>query len=308
VQAQTAETSAEVVDAGQLFAAIEHARSAVTNLERRLDGTEGYVRIAVDSRLTHARMNLLESNLAFLARISEEVQSGQADDEQRQKGLEVFESQLQTIDATEKLIAARIVPPAEDLSAAKTAAAFSRTFELVDLLNRVFAINIASLQHAEQMGVDVAAEREKLERKLLDRAENSSVFLEITMNQVAALRASVAAVPDDAEVKARLNVFIKLVSDLAGGMARILELMKSLEMDTTSYQNQLLAATGEITTDVFQIDVFTRLLVGWGNTLRDQIIESGPGLIFKLVLLIIIVFIFYKLAGLVQRLRNKVKI
>ena len=109
-------------------------------------------------------------------------------------------------------------------------------------------------------------------------------------------------VPGDTEVKARLNVTINHVSRLATGLTAILAMMDSVGMDTTSYQNQLLNATGQITTDVFEVGVFTDLLIGWGGTLWNVLIESGPGLIFKLILFFIIVFVFFKLAQLVQKL------
>ncbi len=301
-QAENANKTEQALSSEQLIGEIARAEDNVKDLEQRLTGAKGFYQIAIDSRLVHARMNLLERNLALLVQFADNVKAGQADDERHQLAIKVFESQLKTIDATEKMLIGRAVPPEEKLPAAETAAAFSRIFETIDRLNRVYEINIASLQQAEHFELDVTAATEKVKHKLLERAENSSVFLEITMSQVTALRASVAAVPGDTETQARLNVFVTLVSDLAGGVVRILDMMNSLDMDTTNYQNQLLTATGQITTDVFQVDVFTNLLVGWGNTLWTQLIESGPGLIFKLLLLVIIVFIFYKLAGLAQKL------
>jgi len=293
------------LSADQLVDEITRAQANVKNLEKSLATAEGFFKIALDSRLGQARMGLLESNLNLLVEVADSAKAGQVDDERRQLAINVFKSQVQVIDATEKVLVKSVVPPDEKLPAAETAAAFSRIFETIDRLNRVYEINIASLQQAKLLELDVTTETEKIRQKLLERVQNSSVFLEIAMSQVTALRASVAAVPGDAETQARLNVFIKLVSDLAGGVTRILEIMKSLEMDTTSYQNQLLKATGQITTDVFQVSVFTNLLVGWGDTLRTQLIESGPGLVFKLLLLVFIVFIFYKLAGLAQKITQR---
>jgi small conductance mechanosensitive channel len=44
------------------------------------------------------------------------------------------------------------------------------------------------------------------------------------------------------------------------------------------------------------------LLVGWSETLWGSLVESGPGLFFQLILFLLIVFAFYKLANLAQRL------
>jgi small conductance mechanosensitive channel len=124
----------------------------------------------------------------------------------------------------------------------------------------------------------------------------------MAMDNVTALRASVSAVPADAELKAKLNVAINHVRNLANGLAAVLAMMNKLEMDTADYQEQVLSATGQITTDVFEVGVITNLLVGWGRTLWNVIIEDGPNLFFKILLFIVIVFGFRKLAGFVQSL------
>ncbi len=158
---------------------------------------------------------------------------------------------------------------------------------------------------APKLGMDVTEQRARLEENLLERAENGSVLLEMTMSDVRALRAAVAAVPGDTESQASLNVATSNVTNIAQGITRVVEMMGSLEMDTTEYQNQLLVATGEITTDIFQVGVFTNLFLGWGETLWNQVIDNGPALVFKLILLIIIIFLFYKLAGVAQRLTEQ---
>jgi len=150
--------------------------------------------------------------------------------------------------------------------------------------------------------MEVTALETQLKENLMERAANGSVLLEMTMADVTALRASVSAVPDDAEMKASLNVATIHISSLANGLAAVLSMMDSMGMDTTSYQEQLLIATGQITSDVFEVGVFTNLLIGWGHTLWSVLIESGPGLFFKIIMFFIIVYVFRKLSNLAQKL------
>jgi small conductance mechanosensitive channel len=124
----------------------------------------------------------------------------------------------------------------------------------------------------------------------------------MTMADVRALRASVSAVPGDTEIAAKLSVAVANVSRLANGLKVVLTMMGSQNMDVTSYQQQLLGATGQITTDFLEVGVFTNLLLGWGETLWNVLIESGPGLFFKIILFFIIVFVFRKLAKLAHKL------
>jgi small conductance mechanosensitive channel len=44
------------------------------------------------------------------------------------------------------------------------------------------------------------------------------------------------------------------------------------------------------------------LFVGWGQTLLDVIIEGGPDLIFKVLLFLIIIYCFFKIANIAQKL------
>ncbi|MDC1288042.1 mechanosensitive ion channel family protein [Gammaproteobacteria bacterium] len=285
-----------------LLTEIQRETKSVSDLEKRLTGAEGIVKIALDSRMIRSRMNLLEQNLELIKKVAEAEKSGEKNDDYHQKALATLEAQLQAIDTAIGLLRARIVPPEASASASEQAAVFSRIFEEIDLLNHVYEIYIASIELAPHFGRDITAEKAALKVNLLDRAENGSILLELATSDIKALRASVAAVPDDAESKARLNVITTHVANLASGVASVLAMMESLEMDTTEYQNQLLLATGQITSDIFQVGVFTNLLIGWSETLWAGVIESGPSLIFNLILLVIIIYIFYKLAGLAQKL------
>jgi small conductance mechanosensitive channel len=82
-------------------------------------------------------------------------------------------------------------------------------------------------------------------------------------------------------------------------------MMDSLELDTEDYQQQLLIATGQITTDVFDVSVISELLLGWGDNLWAVVIEEGPSLIFNLLLLVIIFLAFLKLSYVVKPLIEK---
>jgi small conductance mechanosensitive channel len=85
-------------------------------------------------------------------------------------------------------------------------------------------------------------------------------------------------------------------------LAAVLVMMDSLEMDTLTYQQQVISATGQISTDLFNLSVITNLLAGWGQSLWNVIIESGPDLIFKVLMFILIIYGFLKIAKIVQKL------
>lgn len=297
--------SEEVKNLEQLLTTITQEKLVITDLEKRLGGADGFIEKALRSRLIKARVTLLEQNLEYASAVADAEEAGSKNEKHHNRAIEILESQLKAIKTTAAIIRERIVPPEAELPATQRAAAYSKIFQLIDLLNHGYEIYIDSIKLAQRFDMDVSGELENLKMDLRERAENGSVLLEMTMDDVVALRASVAAVPGDAESKAKLSVAVSNVSSLAAGIESVLTMMQSLEMDTDHYQNQLLGATGQITTDIFQVGVFSNLLLGWGETLWNNMIEGGPGLVFNIILFIGIVFVFLKLANLAQALAER---
>jgi len=295
----------QVNDIERILAEIDRESRSISKLEKRLANAKDLARAALESRQIRSRLNLMEQNLIFIKQVTEQEEVSAITEKQQQQALTILESQLQAFEPTVTALRARIVLPEATASASEQAAIYSQIFEEVDRMDRVYQIQIETIEAAPLLGRDVDTEKAALQQILLERAETGSVLLEMATSNIKALRASVAAVPDDAESKARLNVLTSYVTKLANTLTNVLAMMDILEMDTTEYQNQLLATTGQITTDLFQIGVVTNLLVGWSETLWEGLIESGPGLIFDLLLLVIIVFIFYKLANLARNLTEK---
>jgi len=192
--------------------------------------------------------------------------------------------------------------PEPGLSAAEQAAAHTKVFIFLDSLNQTYNLSIQSLAQSRQFKIDVTEQEVLFKEDLAEYAANGSILLEIAMDDVTASSASVSAVPDDAESKAMLTVNMNRVRDLAATLDAVLVMMDSLEMDTSVYLEQVLSATGQITTDLFDFSVISHLLVGWGQTLWNVIIEGGPDLIFKVLLFIIIIYGFFKIASIVQKI------
>jgi len=284
---------------------IETQKRVIEDLSSRVGKASGMVQVALESRLSRAKMSLLEQNLSFTDSVVAQETAGTKNEKHHQQAIEILGSQPTLAREIASDIRKRIVFPEEELTAAEQAAAYSKIFELLDTLNHSYQIHIESLELSRHFGLDVSKQEQLLKEDLAERAANGSILLEMTIADVSALKASKTVIPDDAELNAKLNAAINHVSLIANGVAVVLTMMDSLEMNTDNYRQQLLSVTGQITTDTFQVDVLSSLLVGWGETLWASLVESGPGLFFQLILFLIIVFAFYKLANLAQRLTEK---
>ena len=284
----------------QELADIEEQRQAVKTLQARVEKSAGVTKTAFDIRLDKAWLTLLEQGLSFAENVTAQEKTGAKVDKYQKNAIEILKSQANIANTVIKRISARIVVPEPDLSAAEKAAAYTKVFATLDTLNRAYSLLIKSFKLAHQYEIDMSKQEASLKESLADRAANGSILLEMATNDVTALRASVAVMPGDAELKAKLAVATNHVRNLANGLADVVAMLDELDMDTSAYQQQVLNATGQITTDVFEVSVITNLLVGWGKTLWNMVIEDGPNLFFKILLFIVIVYGFRKLAGFVQ--------
>lgn len=294
------EQSVEVLE--QVQARIERQNKAIKDLQRHINESDGILKKMFDARLDKAWLTLLEQNLIFAESVAAQERSGINVEKYRKQAIEILDSQIEIASAVAKRIRSRIEMPEPGLSAAEQAAAHTKVFRFLGSLNQTYNLSIQSLAQARQFKIDVTEQEVLFKEDLAEYAANGSILLEIAMDDVTASSASVSAVPDDAESKAMLTVNMNRVRDLAATLDAVLVMMDSLEMDTSVYLEQVLSATGQITTDLFDFRIITHLLVGWGQTLWNVIIEGGPDLIFKVLLFIIIIYGFFKIANIVQRI------
>ena len=281
---------------------ITEQKLIIKDLQKKFAKSEGIIKQAISVRLDKALLKLLEQGVSFANSVLTQEKAGAKLEDYRKQAIEILDSQEEIASKALTRIRDQLVVPEPSLSAAEQAAAYTMVFELVNSLNQIYDVLILSVKLSQQFGSDISKRQASLKENLAERGANGSILLDMAMNEVSALRAAVAAVPDDAAMKAKLTVATNNVRHFANALSSVMAMMDSMEMDTSDYQEQVLSATGQITTDVFEVGVFTNLIMGWGRTLWNVIIEDGPNLVFKILLFIVIVFGFYKLAGFVQSL------
>jgi small conductance mechanosensitive channel len=195
-----------------------------------------------------------------------------------------------------------IRPPDKGLSAADEARANSWTFALISARDRLYQLLLDSLHTSRALGVDVDEQQAELKRSLSERASSNSVWLALAVREVIGRKAGLDVMPAEPELQAKVAVSEAQVSSLAASLDSAVGIMNSLEMDTTSYQQQVIAATGEISTDIFDPQVLWSLIKKSLQKLVDLVVEDGPNLLLKLLIFAAIFFVFRKLANIVQRL------
>lgn len=196
----------------------------------------------------------------------------------------------------------RIVMPDFTKPALEQIAIDRNLSEAVALNRRVNHTLLATCLVAERFQVDMSAFRDEAQERIETGAVDSSVYLDLAMAEVNNLRASLAVMPDDAEIQAKLRVAEIRVRKVIDILTGCVDLLAELGVSTTQYRRQLLAATGAVTTVSLDVNVIARFLLDWVQGVWEFLYTNSPSFLFQALLFSIIIFCFYKLANLVRRL------
>ena len=113
------------------LADIENQKRVIDDLGPRVSKAKGIMQVALESRLSKARMSLLEQNLSFADAVVVQETAGTKNDKLHQQAIKILGSQLTLARKFASDIRKRIVLSEEKLSGAEEAAMYSRNFELL---------------------------------------------------------------------------------------------------------------------------------------------------------------------------------
>ena len=168
----------------------------------------------------------------------------------------------------------------------------------LDSINRTL---IDYVEVADHFGLESDDERAYIADALIDSAANRSVLLELALSEVATLRSTVATLPDNTNLADWLSAAQTRVELSANSTQDVIALMNSVGLETRQYRQQVLTVTGEITTDVLDVGIVASLLSEWSKATIALVGQEGPKVLFRLLLVLLILFAFFQLSKLVQK-------
>ena len=281
---------------------IQEKKKEITRLERRLKQSEAPLEVAIiNARMDIVWGSMFSETVNLAKDVYEQEDAGfDASDfaEQLASDLEVFPDQAIAAMAR---IAERLDFSSSDLPANELILLDKELVAAAADYDGIIDALITYTTVADELGLDASEQIDFLKDKLPDYAANRSVWLQLALDEVVMLRDVVATLPGDEELAARLAVAESRINWASQMLQRSLNLMQRVGLDNRSYRQQIVTATGELTTDVLDVGVFAGLIAeltsrAWG-VLRDD----GPGLIFRLLLFFVIVLAFTWIGRLVQR-------
>jgi small conductance mechanosensitive channel len=158
----------------------------------------------------------------------------------------------------------------------------------------------------KQIGMDVKKVQENFIRLLYDRADELSGRLELALARIDDLETRRKETPDDTDVVKLLIAAKKSLDTNAASMNVVLELMETLELDTGAYRTQLLTATRDITSGLFDTGIAVNLLGRALKNVTGWLVDKGPGYLVKLLLFVGILFVFRFITRIVRAGLEKV--
>ena len=195
--------------------------------------------------------------------------------------------------------------PSPDLETSEFVVADQKLFRDMQHLDELYITFASYFDVAAKFDIDVSGDRVNTVNAVMDSAANRSVFLEMAQNDVQVLRSTVATLPNNAELADWLSAAQARAEATAKAMQSVVNVMNALQIETRQYRQQILTATGEITTDVLDVGIVSSLILQWTDTVWQRLAKDGVSILFRLLFVLLIVFVFFKIATFASELANR---
>jgi len=297
--------SAELSQLTETVARVESLRALVTQLEAVYIDTppeDVLARTVIDARLDRAWTSMVSEIHRAAGLLLALNAGGEPAPEQREAIerllLSIPPSGFELLDR----LSDEVTLPTPDQSAAEQSAVFARASLGIDRVDALFDHLLTNLALLDQLGIESGSIEEELNRRLTARASGTSAFLDVSSRDVQSLITQTSVLPNDAEIAARLAVARQRVALSADVLRGIVVQLQSQGLETRAYEAQLIARTGEITTDVLDVSVLRSLAGSAWTSMMEWFGENGARLFFSGLIFLLIIYATFKVAAVVQRL------
>jgi len=294
-----------VAEFDERLAEIAAQKKIVARLSRQFESSEGLAADIIGARMDVVWTAMFDDTVSLAQDVSalrsegfdvDDIASDLAAD------LEVFPGQA--ADAIERL-RDDLVLPTGDMAASEFVVRDQQLLKSTQKVDAIFSSMHTYTSIAASLGLDEEEERAFLIESLEENAANRSIFLDLALEGVGIMRAAAAALPSDEQVLARLGAMEARVQLAAKALQNVVSLMDQVGLETSEYHQHLLTATGELTAEVLDVGVMAGLISEWSVMIVELAATKGPQLVFRLIIIVLILFVFSRLAGVAQNLARK---
>jgi len=285
--------------------AIVAQKRASTRLIKRFESSEGLEAALYGSRVDAVWAAMFNDTVTLARDIAELADDGfDVDDYAADiaRDLDVFPEQ--SADALVRL-KKDIVFPSADLEPADIAIQDQRLLRSTEKVDFVYQSLITYVLIVDELGLENKTDLDALVELLEESAENRSSFLQLAIEHLALIGSAAATLPADTDIAARLAVSEARIQVASKALQNIVALMNQMDLKTSHYSQQVVTTTGELTSEVLDVSVIAALVKEWSGILTQLAKTEGPQLLFRLFIIILILFVFSRLSRVVQTLTKK---
>lgn len=167
--------------------------------------------------------------------------------------------------------------------------------------DKLFVELVDNLNLRERFGLDISTERNALGKELEMRAQLIEGLIRAARDSIEA-KGKTSAGQSGGVRERDLRRLKDLRSTFAESLRATIRLLDKFGLDSAVHKQALISLTGELSDDILNPEVLTRLVGDWSNTLFDWLKSSAPSMVFKLLVLVLIFFGARLLAKLSQHL------
>ena len=277
---------------------IQHSKLEIEGLEEKITHQPEDEQFLLRRRLIKLQIRLMEKEVKYVENYlrtssSASTESNAAELANAQASLKTHRGLVEKI---HKQLGIGIRLPVANMDIAEEMSIYNQIFSMKDNSDKVYALYIQSIKLARQLELDVSSEEQHLSRLLSDVAANNAVILEYNIDSLIDYKSSLKAIPDDTDLKGRLSLTDQRIKLLAVSLQATIDLMTQLHMDTVSYQELVISASGQLTTEIFDSSVINRIFKEWGDKFTVIIIDDSPDILLKFVIFFVIILISKKVS------------
>jgi len=297
-----------VVTQNELTAQMDQSIERIEALEEQVATAEGEDLRILSRQIVDGKIELLDLLHKLLTNLLTQEKEGLPTGELRER----VETDLLTlprafaehIDATAAEIA-EIRKERDEAEPADRLSLEHRIARRANWLDTLFKSYAEMVFDFEAVGLDATEARADVIARIQSRADRLSGRLELTAEQLKRAKQRALDAPDDADVKAQIQVLEAQRTSMSQAMTATAGVLDRMGLDSSTHRKTLIKSTGEVTTDVFRLEVFKGLIADWFEDLQKWFLANGRALAFRAIVFALILVVARVVAGIARRLLSR---
>lgn len=299
-----AEEAAVAQPAAVLLEEVEQLRSQYREFAAQRDELEGEERAIAELQMRKRLLEFFRKMAKLIAEVTS-LDEAQADAVALRKRTRALVAEL------DERIEPFLDAIQEDLSKLRTARREAPEAEFKDfdarirgleqILDETFRFFLNHVEHLEGLGLPADSARKRLTANLLEHAEGLAGRLELTSQRVRAAQKESKASAGNAALETAVRVAVDRRDTVAASLRMTCDVMDAVGLPTAGHRQLLIQATGEITTDVLNVEVARGLLEQAREALARWTKRNTPILISRLGVFVTIMLLFWVLGAAARR-------